>query len=643
MHASDPPSITRVRPISNAEPGAVMNRSLFASMLWILILTAGPPAAAQTPRVDVRAEVSQALYAASATQAAAERAASDRLRAQRTQIERLQEQLRAGAANAAQLRTALATAQDEYVAALSTRDRAYAQEIAVFRSSLQGIASTPEGAAALAQFNRGDEAGALSILDQLRAARKSARQRRTEIENAAEDRQVAGLALEARSRGKADIAQVIARFEEVTRQDPGVHWDWVTLTRLYRVGARLADARRAAQSALSTASHDGERAQALDELGDVLQTLGDQAGALASFESARDTLARLSAAQPGDVEAERELTVAYDRVGNALLARGDDGGALVQYQRSFDISARLARTYPDDADRQRDLSFSHTKIGDVLTARRDFAGARDRYESALAIRQRLAAQDPANVSRWRDVMLTLGKVGDAWAALGDQPRALSRFEESLAIAERLAAADRGDTDAQRNVAVTQVLIGDALETSDAATAASRYERARDIFAALSRAEPDNAVHQRDLSGVLYRLGDVQFRGKAVAAGLASYRDAIAISERLTAAQPTVRSLRLLSSAYITVGDVLLEQEQRPQAAASFEAARAIRVQLAAAAPGDGDQQRLLIVSLVKLQDATGNKAYAVEAISVAEAMNKRGLLTARDGPMMTELGERLKR
>ena len=67
----------------------------------------------------------------------------------------------------------------------------------------------------------------------LRAARDVARQKRAYFESVAEGRRIATLAREARKRGKLNKAQVIARYEEVTRLDPAVHWDWIELGRIY--------------------------------------------------------------------------------------------------------------------------------------------------------------------------------------------------------------------------------------------------------------------------------------------------------------------------------------------------------------------------------------------------------------------------
>jgi len=67
----------------------------------------------------------------------------------------------------------LAAMQEKYVGDLANRDREYKQELAVFRNAVQDIASTPEGATALAEFNRGNWIGAKTILDGLAARGRS--------------------------------------------------------------------------------------------------------------------------------------------------------------------------------------------------------------------------------------------------------------------------------------------------------------------------------------------------------------------------------------------------------------------------------------------------------------------------------------
>lgn len=86
--------------------------------------------------VDPKAEVAPAIYAASATQAAAERAADAKLRGQRKEIEALRIQVQSGAVHH---QAELTASEERYVAALAARDWAYAQEIAVFRKAVGGV------------------------------------------------------------------------------------------------------------------------------------------------------------------------------------------------------------------------------------------------------------------------------------------------------------------------------------------------------------------------------------------------------------------------------------------------------------------------------------------------------------------------
>ena len=250
--------------------------------LFVVLMSTCSASAAQAPAVDARTEVAAVLYAASATQAAALSAADGQLRKQRVEIERLRARVRAGAAD---LQAALTAAEERFVEALASRDRAYAQELAIFRSAVQDIAGTPEGAVALARYNAGDEAGALNILDDLRAARARARAAAAAIESAADGRRIGMLALDALAKGKQTVAAVIVRFEDITRLDAGVTRDWLHLADLYRQAGRLADALRS----VKVATEDTEQTVAMAALvvrGDVQKALGDASAALDSYRGA---------------------------------------------------------------------------------------------------------------------------------------------------------------------------------------------------------------------------------------------------------------------------------------------------------------------------------------------------------------------
>ncbi len=413
---------------------------------------------------DARAAVAQALYAASATTAAAERAADARIAAQRRDVEALRTQL-AGlpgrdAANQTRLRdvqTQLAQAQERYVAQLAERDRAYAQEIAFFRKAVQDIASTPEGEAALRRYNAGDEVGALAVLDRLIDAREKARKLRADIETAAERRRVATLALDARNKGKLRTDAVIARFEAVTKLDPGKHTDWVQLSRLYSDAGRLADSEHAARKAAESAADERDQLVALGTIGDVLLRRGYPLGALQRFRDSLEIAKRLSAADPNSARLKRDVSVSLGRIGDVLMARGvlrDLHGARECFEERLEIDMRLSADNPLSAVLKRGVSVSLEMLGDVLVAQGDLPGALQRYQGSLEMREQLSDDDRSSAGLRRDVSIGLNKLGEVLALQGDLPGAMQRFQDSLEIAERLAAEDPSSAELQRDVAVS---------------------------------------------------------------------------------------------------------------------------------------------------------------------------------------------
>src|SRR5689334_4116250 len=220
---------------------------------------------------DSRQEVAAALFAAAETQAVLQKVADADLRAAQARIAELQRKVAQGDAK---LRVALAAAQQQFVAALAAKDHAYAEAIAAFRGTVTDIASTREGAAALARFNAGDEAGALAILDRLQTAHEAALQARLNVEKAAGRRRIADLARDARDRGKIPAEAVLARYEDVVALDPGVAWDWIQLERLYLDVGRYDDALRVIGRAVDAAATERDRFIALSDRGNVESDLG---------------------------------------------------------------------------------------------------------------------------------------------------------------------------------------------------------------------------------------------------------------------------------------------------------------------------------------------------------------------------------
>jgi tetratricopeptide (TPR) repeat protein len=613
-------------------------------LVWALVgnlhLTGLAQSAARGIRqVDARAEVAAALYAASATQAAAEREADVRLKVLRTQIDGLRGEMRSASADARRAQAALAAAQDEFVQRLAARDHAYAQEIAVFRRAVEDVAATEEGAAALARFNAGDELGAVSILDDMRHARDAARRKGADIESAAEGRRIATLALEGRTRGKFTTDQLITRYEEVTRLDPGMHWDWIELGRLYRDAGRLMDARRAAEAAANAATSDRDRAMAIEALGNVLIPLGSRQEALNRVTDALAIRERLARADPDDLNAQRDLAVSLGRLGDLLAAQGDRAGALAHLNRARDVIERSARGYPDVTLLRRDLSHLHAEIGGLLAAQGERTSALAEYRRGSEITEGLARSNPED-TRWQaDLALAHDRIGNLLVVLGDRREALKSYEAGLSIASKLARADPGDLGLQRNLGVAHERIGDVLlAQKDEVGALEHYQRSHDIHLRLTQVSPDNKDWQRDLNVSHTKIGEVLEAAGSLAAALARYQAALSIAEQLTKLDPGHTGWRSdVLVAHERIGDVLGKQGQATAALEHFRAALAVAEFLVAAEPGNADWLRALLVSCVKLFGETLDKAYAVRALNIALDMQRRGLLAPADGWMVDQL------
>ncbi|GAB4198968.1 MAG: hypothetical protein Tsb002_34230 [Wenzhouxiangellaceae bacterium] len=420
----------------------------------VLLISSSAHSAALTP--EAQRVVSKAEYRYSATIEAIKRQHDDDIRALVDEIDNLQTRIDNSDQAVVDLEQQLAQAQQRLVDELARRDRAYAQEIAVFRDAVDDIASTPEGLAALKRYNAGDIAGAIEILDELRAARDLARDAAKNVHSAADARLAAILMLEGRDRGEYTTQDVIKRYEEIVALDPRVHWDWVELTRLYVAAGQLQPALTSARQSLATSADDRDQSVAFNELGAIQIALGDLNAALQAFQQSYDILKSLADDDPSSASARRDLAVSLSQIGNVRQAQGDLNAALLAFQQSLAIAQRLADDDPSSASARHDLAVSLSQIGNVRQAQGDLNAALQAFQQSYEILQRLADDDPSSASARRDLAISLSKIGDVRHAQGDLNAALQAFQQSYEIRQRLADDDPSSAVAQRDLAVSLV-------------------------------------------------------------------------------------------------------------------------------------------------------------------------------------------
>ena len=209
------------------------------------------------------------------------------------------------------------------------KNREFAAEIGEYRRQMAGLteAATPELRAALERFADGDRVGAMPVIEQIKRAQMRARERAAAIRNAADVREVAALKVIMKDRGELSTLALVPVWEEAQELDPGYHWGWVELRRLYTEAGQLGKARAAAERALAQAGDDRALSASLMELGDVLVEAGELGEARKRFEQSLAISEKLAAANPGSAVAQQDVSVSLSKLGAALVKAGQLGQA----------------------------------------------------------------------------------------------------------------------------------------------------------------------------------------------------------------------------------------------------------------------------------------------------------------------------
>lgn len=435
--------------------------------------------------IDTKTEVAAAVYSVSVSMAAAERVSDEKLRADQRRIDTLSAAVASGKASAAEL----AKARDAVVAEMAAKDQAFAAQIAAFRGGLTDILRRPGGVQALAAFNAGDKTAALSALDALATIDEAARKQAADIQDAAEWRTLAQLAVQSLGEGQATLGSVVSRYERITSLDPGFAWDWIELDRLYRAAGRTGDAQRAAERALGVALDDNERSSADSEIGKIRLSEGDAAGALKAAEA------------------------------------------------SLAITRQVAGAHPDDADDQHNLIVDLNDVGDMQAAGGDLPTALASHDEALALARRSSAADPGDAGLRIAVAVCLSRIAAAHEAQGRGADALAADRESLTILRGLAEADPGSVEVAGNLAIALTDIGRLEQGQDVAGAVRDYGEAIYVRRRLVAATPEDLSLQSALGVGLGLLSDVESAAGRTASAKQDMDESAAIAARLASADP----------------------------------------------------------------------------------------------------------
>lgn len=132
------------------------------------------------------------------------------------------------------------------------------------------------------------------------------------------------------------------------------------------------------------------------KVGDIVFNRRDFADAIIAYHRGMEIATRLTTADPGKTDYQRDLLVSQSRIGVAFRSRGDAEGSLTLLTHVLAISKSLAALAADNLNVQRDVEVDHQHISETLLVmgRRD--EAREHARQALAMLRDCATRFPAS-------------------------------------------------------------------------------------------------------------------------------------------------------------------------------------------------------------------------------------------------------
>jgi tetratricopeptide (TPR) repeat protein len=290
------------------------------------------------------------------------------------------------------------------------------------------------------------------------------------------------------------VGDVALRLREVVGTPIGVIGE--ILARIQKLQDGLVEYNR------TSAALQRSRAIARREISQTLRIQGDQAAARATALEALAILEPILAADPGNPELRREMSLTFNRIGEAFSGEGQHEKSLDYFIRSLTLRNNLAEG-STELGPQRDLALSYERVADEQYAlgRHDEAGRS--YQSAFEIRYRLAG-NADNPELQFDLSVSYDRLARIAA---DREEAIKLYSESLAMRQALLKLNARNLDWQGATAASYDDIGNCyLGLGQNDKAIENYRRGLDIREHLATQNPDIARWQAFLAVSLYNLG-----------------------------------------------------------------------------------------------------------------------------------------
>jgi non-specific serine/threonine protein kinase/serine/threonine-protein kinase len=287
-----------------------------------------------------------------------------------------------------------------------------------------------------------------------------------------------------------------------------------------------------------------ELALAYQRIGDVL---GKTSLAIENQKKSLELFKSLVAAEPGNLELQRDLGTSYRRICSLQQTSGKFQEALEACGKDLELREAIARTRPGNQTAQYEVGYSYQalstfelavavlRMANVQEQLKEYPAALENARKAVALYEELSAKNPDDVRLRFATTSALQRVGSVLISLNDLPGALQVFEKSLPLREKLAAAYPTDARTKINLYHSHESIGWVLvRLGRVREADDHFRKQFDLAQRLVATDGGRIEYQRALAGAYENLGSVLEREKKCAEARGSYEKGLKILDALKA-------------------------------------------------------------------------------------------------------------
>ncbi len=290
----------------------------------------------------------------------------------------------------------------------------------------------------------------------------------------------------------------------------------------------------------------------------------------------------------------RETGRAHIRLGDILEMLGDYAGAESNYDDAIDMLKPLV---PKELMARADLAAAWHNLGMLLKKSNRFSEAEPAFRAARDLRKLLVEQYPQTPEYVKDEKDSVYQLGALLARLpGRSQEVESSYLEAIEAESRLAAQHPDQPDYRRKLARYRNNLGIFRRQIDPRAARAEYDEALKIHGELASKYPAVAAYQWEVARTLSNLGVVEQDERDLDGAERSFTKAHDKYKELTGGFPTVPDYRQeLATVDNNLGMLLLRRNRPQEAETHLRAALASFESLVKAFPNRPDfRQRLAI-------------------------------------------------